>query len=245
MMGRNRQMREAAKAAAAVLALCLACTIPIAAQSAPPPSQTDQQKPAPKPPDAANPFPEDTNKVPVLPSREGAAAPAPTYAAAPPALPADDADPVRSPDDPVPGTASSSEWSDSASAVPMDHIQPQPGEETRKGRHHKGSDDQFDAPVHKETAQEDESVGGLYLDQHNWKGALSRYESAVVLDPENPDVYWGLAEAQRHMGQFAAAKGNYVKVMEYDPGSKHAKEAKKLLEEPQLANAAAPHPQQP
>jgi tetratricopeptide (TPR) repeat protein len=243
MMGHNRQLRDVAKAAAAALALCLACTAPVAAQSAPPAQTTDQQKPAPQPPAEANPFPDDTNKVPVLPSREGTAAPAPTYAATPPALPADDADPVRSPDDPVPGTPSSSQWSDSASAVPMDRIQPQPGDETRKGRH-KGSDD-LEPPVHQETAHEDESVGGLYLDQHNWKGALSRYESAVVLDPENPDVYWGLAESQRHMGQFAAAKGNYQKVMEYDPGSKHAKEAKKLLQEPELANAAAPRPQQP
>lgn len=244
MMGRKGQLRDAARAAAAALALCLACMVPIAAQSAPPAKPADQQNPAPKPTTEANPFPEDTNKVPVLPSREGTAAPAPTYASAPPAaLPADDADPVRSPDDPVPGTASSSQWSDSASAVPMDRIQPEPGDETRKGRH-KGSGD-LEPPVHQETAHEDESVGGLYLDQRNWKGALSRYESAVVLDPENPDVYWGLAEAQRHMGQFAAAKGNYQKVMEYDPGSKHAKEAKKLLEEPELANAAAPRPQQP
>ncbi|HWE87379.1 MAG TPA: tetratricopeptide repeat protein [Terracidiphilus sp.] len=244
MMGQNRQLRDAAKAAAAVLALCLGCAVPMAAQSTTPAQPADQQKPPAKPPAESNPFPDDTNKVPVLPSREGAAAPAPTYASAPPALPSDDADPVRSPDDPVPGTTSSSQWSDSASAVPMDRIQPQPGDETRKGRHNKRSDD-LEPPVHQETAHEDESVGGLYLDQHNWKGALSRYESAVVLDPENPDVYWGLAEAQRHMGQFAAAKGNYQKVMEYDPGSKHAKEAKKLLQEPEMANAAAPRPQQP
>ena len=50
-----------------------------------------------------------------------------------------------------------------------------------------------------ETAKEDEDVGGLYLSQKNWRAAQSRFESAVVLDPENPDVYWGLAEAQRHL----------------------------------------------
>ena len=93
-----------------------------------------------------------------------------------------------------------------------------------------------------ETAKEDEDVGGLYLSQKNWRAAASRFESAVVLDPENPDVYWGLAEAQRHLGQFAAAKANYQKVVEYDPDSKHAKEAKKLLIDPQMANAAAPKP---
>lgn len=239
----NRHFRTAA----ATLGLCLAGLLPAAAQSpqsAPPAPQQGQQKPAPKPPAQANPFPEDTNNVPVMPNGNASAAAPPANAAPPPALPSDDADPVRSPDDPVPGTSSSSSpgWSDSASAVPMDRIQPPPDETTRKGRH-KGSDDDLEPmAVHKETPQEDESVGGLYLDEHDWKGALSRFESAVVLDPDNPDVYWGLAEAQRHLGQFAAAKANYQKVMEYDPGSKHAKEAGKLLKEPDLANASPPKP---
>ena len=61
----------------------------------------------------------------------------------------------------------------------------------------------------------------------------------MVLDPENPDVYWGLAEAQRHIGNFANAKANYLKVMEFDPDSKHGKDAKKILKEPEVANAKA------
>ena len=42
-----------------------------------------------------------------------------------------------------------------------------------------------------------------------------------------------------HLGDFANAKANYQKVMEYDPDSKHGKEAKRLLKDPQLANAPA------
>ena len=61
----------------------------------------------------------------------------------------------------------------------------------------------------------------------------------MVLDPENPDVYWGLAEAERHLGQFAEAKANYLKVMEYDPDSRHSKDAKKILKEPEMTNARA------
>jgi len=241
MIGRNNTLAGTAAVAAILLAVCLAAA-PACAQANPPqqPKPADQQKPAPAQPGQSNPFPEDTNNVPVLPSGKTDATPAPTYAAAPSALPTDDADPVRSPDDPVPGTAASTDWSDSASAVPMDRIQPPPDDGA--GKKHRRNDDQFGPPVevHRETAQEDESVGSLYLDQHNWKGALSRFESAVVLDPVNPDVYWGLAEAQRSLGQFAAAKGNYLKVMEYDPDSKHAKEARKRLKEPDLANATAP-----
>ena len=62
----------------------------------------------------------------------------------------------------------------------------------------------------------------------------------MVLAPENPEVYWGLAESQQHMGDFANARANYEKVIEYDPDSKHAKEAKKALKEPEFANANAP-----
>ncbi|HKF49932.1 MAG TPA: tetratricopeptide repeat protein [Terracidiphilus sp.] len=162
-----------------------------------------------------------------------AAAPEPSP---PPALPPDDLDPVRSPDEPVNGTVSSSTDS-SSSLADMDKVlSPPPDEDVRKSKKAKG---QPAVPEHHETAQEDESVGGLYLDQHDWKGALSRFESAVVLDPENPDVYWGLAEAQHHLGQLAEAKANYQKVVDYDPDSKHAREAKKKLKDPDLANVTA------
>jgi tetratricopeptide (TPR) repeat protein len=59
----------------------------------------------------------------------------------------------------------------------------------------------------------------------------------VVLDPENPEVYWGLAEAQRHIGKFTEAKASYQKLLDYDPDSKHGKEARKILKSPELANA--------
>ena len=94
-------------------------------------------------------------------------------------------------------------------------------------------------PEHHETAAEDEEVGSYYLSNKDWKGALSRFQSALVLDPDNPDVYWGLAEAERHTGDFANARANYLKVREYDPGSRHAKEAAKELVDPEIANAKA------
>ena len=83
-----------------------------------------------------------------------------------------------------------------------------------------------------------------YLDNKDWKAALSRFQSALVLDPDNPDVYWGLAEAERHLGNFADARANYQKVMDYDPGSRHAKEARKALQDPDFANAKPPQPAQ-
>ena len=67
----------------------------------------------------------------------------------------------------------------------------------------------------------------------------------LVLDPDNPDVYWGLAESERHLGRFADARENYQKIMEYDPGSHHAKEASKALKDPEIANAKAAPALQP
>lgn len=219
--------------------LCSIGITQIRAQSPQPPQPSQkQQNPAPKPPAEANPFPDDTNKVPVMPSGN-APTPRATFedAVPPPAIPPDDLDPVRSPDDAVNGTVSSSSDSSSSLADMNKILEPPPDEDVRKGKRTKG---QPAAPEHHETAQEDESVGGLYLDQHDWKGALSRFESAVVLDPENPDAYWGLAEAQRHLGKLAEAKANYQKVVDYDPDSKHGKDAKKKLKDPELAAGTSP-----
>jgi hypothetical protein len=58
-------------------------------------------------------------------------------------------------------------------------------------------------------------------------------------------VYWGLAEAERHLGNFGDARANYQKVMDYDPGSRHAKEARKALADPDIANAKPPQSAQP
>jgi tetratricopeptide (TPR) repeat protein len=229
----------------AVFALLSAAGLAIAQTPAAPQNpnqnqQPDKQKPAPKPSDA-NPFPEDSGNVPVLPSGNQPAAPAaPAEAGPPPALPGADVDPVRSPDEPLSDLSSSSSGESSSSADLGRILEPPPDEDRRKGPKGKNQP----APEHTETAKDDENVGQYYLDQKNWRAALSRFQSALVLDPENPDVYWGLAEAQRHLGDLANAKSNYMKLVEYDPDSKHAKEAKKLLKEPEMAGASAA-PQRP
>lgn len=180
----------------------------------------------------SNPFPEDTTGVPVLPSANSAGTPAPQPETSNVPMRGDISDPVRSPDDAQPETADSS-----SSNAGLDQLLQPPPESDKSGKKQRARDE--DDGMGHDSAQEDESVGSYYLDQHNWKAALSRYESALVLDPENPDVYWGLAEAQRHLGDYSSAKANYQKVMEYDPDSKRSKEAKKILEQPEMANAKA------
>jgi tetratricopeptide (TPR) repeat protein len=157
-------------------------------------------------------------------------------------MPADDVDPVRSPED-AGSSAENQQQSSSSSLAGMSGVLPPSDDDTQPGRHRRKGEQVV--PEHQETAAEDENVGSYYLDNKDWKGALSRFQSALVLDPDNPDVYWGLAEAERHLNDFADARANYQKVMEYDPGSRHAKEARKALADPAIANAKPPKPAQP
>jgi len=203
-----------------------------------PPSQpgkpADTQKPGSAP--GSNPFPEDTTNVPVMSDGSAPVADVPANNA-PAAAPSGDVDPVRSPDDPR-GDVDTSAQGFSSSATGLDNLTPPPDANTdaRRGKKGRGAAPE---PEHQETAAEDERVGQYYLDSKAWKAALSRYQSALVLDPENPDVYWGLGESQRHLGKMAEAKAAYEKLVEYDPDSKHGKEAKKILKSAEIASATA------
>jgi tetratricopeptide (TPR) repeat protein len=206
------------------------------------------QKPAQAPaPGAAsssesNPFPEDTSTVPVLPSKATSALPDGTYSgedAGHIALPSADQDPVRSPDDPAPSALSDHDQdsSSSSSLAGIDKLLPKPDDDQPEGKKRKLK---VEGPVHQETAASDVDVGKYYLQIRNWKAAQSRFESAMVLDPENPEVYWGLAETERHIGKFAEARALYLKLLDYDPDGPHAKEARKALKEPEIESAASP-----
>jgi hypothetical protein len=220
---------------------CLSVACLVQAQSTPPAPQqpTQQQKPASpaQKPAESNPFPDDTTSVPVVPTSGEPAAARPAMEPSDSDVPATtsqlqgDSDPARSPDDPPPGAAGSDSGFSSSLSGSDDVNIP---DEDKTSKHRKLT---VPDKIHQETAKEDEDVGAYELSRKNWKAALSRFESAVVTDPDNPDVYWGMAEAQRQLHDFAKAKANYQLVVEYDPDSKHGKEAKKLLKDPELANA--------
>lgn len=189
-----------------------------------------------KPTDSSsNPFPEDTANVPLMPSKGTPPLPPGTYngeESAPLPLPGEDLDPVRSPDDPAPETSNSGPDVNSSSSLKgLERLLPLPGDDQpEKKKKLLGK-----APTHEEAASQDIKVGDYYLETKNWKGALSRFDSALVLDPENPEVYWGLAEAQHHLGDLVNARANYLKLLEYDPDGPHAKQARKELKDPALA----------
>lgn len=226
-----------------ILAAALAALIapPMVLAQAAPSGQKQQAQPAPssnpgqnQKQENGNPFPEDENNVPVMPASSAPDVSGGAGGDARAAAPATDSDPVRSPDDQAAGTSGTPSGFSSSSSGLDDALIPPPDD--TKGKKKKQDDAEIEA-FPKETPQEDMNVGNYYLDIKDWRGALSRFQSAMVLAPDNPDVYWGLAECERHLGQYAAARENYQKVMEYDPGSRHAKDAKKALKEPEIANA--------
>jgi tetratricopeptide (TPR) repeat protein len=203
------------------------------------------QKPAAAPPlTESNPFPTDTSNVPVLPAKREYVPGDDTYGrpengsdARRFPLTGEDQDPVRSPDDAAPAAGSGQGEESSSSLTGLDSLLPRPGDDQTGKR--KKNDTEIE-PKHKETATEDINVGKYYMDNKDWKGALSRFQSALVLDPEEPEVYWGLAECERHLGDYANARANYQKIIDYDPGSRHARDAIKALREPEMANVKKP-----
>ena len=230
---------------ALVLAGCIAALPGLAQQgnSRAASSQSKQQAQPVRQPKTqdSNPFPTDTSNVPVMPSRENPDPNVPINGSNPDEIEGTrynvpgDSDPVDSPDTaPAEGNYRVQDQGQvsSSNSNALDSILPPPGDDDTKGK--KGSQIE-DMP--QETAAKDISVAKYYLDSKNWRAAQSRYQSALVLAPEDPEVYWGLAESQRHLGDFVNARKNYEKVIEYDPDGKHAKDARKALKEPDLANA--------
>jgi tetratricopeptide (TPR) repeat protein len=124
----------------------------------------------------------------------------------------------------------------------MERLLPKPGDDEPSGKKRKLLVVKEKEPTHQEASSKDIEVGSYYLDRKNWKAALSRFESAMILDPENPEVYWGLAEAEYHLGDYAHAKEHYLKLLEYDPEGPHGKQARKELKDPALEKASSGPP---
>jgi hypothetical protein len=244
---------------APIAACCLMAAVRLSAQAAPggdgngagqtAPAANGQKPAAPTPKQGANPFPEDTSGVPVMPSKGTPALPEATYGGESEAgsgrmaVPGDDLDPVRSPDEQAPGADTVQELESSSSRAGMDKLLPGADDDDQpQGKKRKLA---VKAPEHQETSAEDIEVGKYELDRKNWKAALSRFESAMVLAPDEPEVYWGLAESERNLGHFGEARTYYLKLLDYDPDGPHAKAARKALKDPEVANAKAAAPGQP
>jgi tetratricopeptide (TPR) repeat protein len=78
-------------------------------------------------------------------------------------------------------------------------------------------------------AKKDADVGGFYLKNGDYQGALLRYKDATAADPTNVDVIFGLAETQRMLKNNAEAARNYQLYLDVLPNGPKAKQAIKAL----------------
>ena len=105
----------------------------------------------------------------------------------------------------------------------MGDLNPPDDDTTQPGKHKKKGEEVV--PEHHETAAEDEEVGSYYLTTRIGKGRCRAFNPRWFSIPTIRMCIGAWPNAERHMGDFADARANYLKVMEYDPGSRHAKEA--------------------
>jgi tetratricopeptide (TPR) repeat protein len=78
-------------------------------------------------------------------------------------------------------------------------------------------------------AKRDADVGGFYLKQGNYQGALLRYKDAAAADPANVEAIFGLAETQRLLKNNAEAAKNYQLYLDIVPNGPRSKQALKAL----------------
>jgi hypothetical protein len=95
-----------------------------------------------------------------------------------------------------------------------------------------GAAPQVNDPVR---AKKDADVGGFYLKNGDYEGALLRYQDAMAVDPTNVDAIFGLAETQQMLKKNADAARNYQLYLDVVPNGPKAKQAMKALKTLQAA----------
>jgi tetratricopeptide (TPR) repeat protein len=80
-------------------------------------------------------------------------------------------------------------------------------------------------------AADDVRIGGFYLKNGDFKGAYARFKEATLVDTENADAVFGLAEAARGLKLTNEAADNYRIYLDADPDGPKAKVARKALAE--------------
>lgn len=196
-----------------------------------PQAKPDATKAEPAKPAGGNEFPGDGSDAPIIPldpgpGNAGSSAPSGSSAGKEAGRSGGgEGDPVRSPDGAGGSDDGFSSSSSGMSSTAADDDAPTPTKSTK-------------SKTRAQEIKEDVDVGGFYLEKKNWKAAQERFATAFALDAENPDVVWGLAEAERHLLLLDKAKEHYELFLSYDPGGPHSKAARKALEQVEQARAS-------
>lgn len=77
-------------------------------------------------------------------------------------------------------------------------------------------------------AKKEFDVGVFYFKKHDYRGAIPRFETATKWNPGWAEAYLKLGEAQAKLKHKEDARKSFAKVVQLDPQSKEAKEAKRL-----------------
>ena len=85
-------------------------------------------------------------------------------------------------------------------------------------------------------AKKDVDVGGFYLKNSDYQGAMLRYQDAMAVDPTNVEAIFGLAETQQMLKKNADAARNYQLYLDIVPNGPKAKQAMKALKTLQPTN---------
>jgi len=118
---------------------------------------------------------------------------------------------------PAPAPASGQREASSSSLSGLERLLPRPEDDQPE----KKKKLLFKEPTHEEPQPRTLTWRLLPADEKLEGGSFAlRVRSGA--GPGKPEVYWGLAEAQHHLGDFASAKANYLKLLDYDPDGPHA-----------------------
>ena len=80
-----------------------------------------------------------------------------------------------------------------------------------------------------QVAAHDIDVGETYLAGNNFDSARQRFEEALRLTPDNPLIWFRLAQSLQGMQRLDPARLYYKKYLEAQPKGKFAKDAKKAI----------------
>ena len=72
-------------------------------------------------------------------------------------------------------------------------------------------------------------IGNYYFKKGSYKAAMRRYEESVKWDPNSPEGWYKLGEANAKLGDDRAARQAWTKYLELEPEGKYAQALKKRL----------------
>jgi tetratricopeptide (TPR) repeat protein len=78
--------------------------------------------------------------------------------------------------------------------------------------------------------KKDVEAAQVYFEQHNYRAALSRYESALEYLPHDPEAMFRSAQCLEKLNVRADARADYAKYLQSYPSGRFAAEAKKALQ---------------